>query len=305
MRAYVTGAAGFVGRVLTAYLSECGDEVVAADLEVDVTDAEAVGRSLRAARPEVVYHLAGFAHVGRSWSAPAETFRVNALGTLNVLEAAAGSGDAGSPPRVILVSSAEVYGTTAGAAAVTEAAPMLPVSPYAASKASAEILGLQSYLGRGLPVVRARPFNHVGPGQTADFVVSGIARRIVEAERRWRGGPPAAISVGNLQAQRDFTDVRDVVTAYRLLAERGRAGDVYNIASGSALAVGTLVERLVQLSEIPLELVEDPQLMRPVDVPVLIGDASKLHEETGWSPSVPMETTLAQVLDEWRRQLDK
>jgi GDP-4-dehydro-6-deoxy-D-mannose reductase len=290
--AYVTGSLGFVGRWLCQHLAACGDEVVGVDADVDVTDPDALRESMVAVSPEVVYHLAGLAHVGRSWEDPFPTFTVNALGTLSVLEAAARC----SPmPKVIVVSSAEVYGA-AGSEPVTEEAPLRPLSPYAASKAAAEICAIEEHLGRGLPVVTARPFNHVGPGQSPDFVVAALARRIVEAERKgW-----AEIAVGNLDAERDFTDVRDVVRAYRLLAEHGRPGEPYNVASGRSVAISYVAERLAELALHPVKLVRDPTLVRPVEVPVLLGDASKLAAATGWQPLIPLETTLTDVLEYWR-----
>ncbi|MGO9195720.1 MAG: GDP-mannose 4,6-dehydratase [Acidimicrobiales bacterium] len=292
MLAYVTGGAGFVGKWLTEHLSASGDSVVAVDAEVDVTSPTATRDSLRSVQPEVVYHLAGLAHVGRSWEDPGPTFTVNALGTLNVLEGAAACD---SPPRVIVVSSAEVYGA-AGSAPVGEETPLRPVSPYAASKVAAEFLALQAFLGRGLPAIRVRPFNHVGPGQAPDFVVSALARRIVEAERAGGG----RVAVGNLEAERDFTDVRDVVRSYRLLAERGVPGEVYNVASGRSVRVKEVADRLVALAECPIRLETDPDLVRPIDVPVFLGDARKLAGATGWSPAIPLDETLADVLEYWR-----
>jgi GDP-4-dehydro-6-deoxy-D-mannose reductase len=292
----VTGASGFVGRWLTSHLVENGDEILGADEEVDVTDADAIAGSVADAGPDVLYHLAGFAHVGRSWREPAATFRVNALGSLNVLEAAAGCKHL---PRVILVSSAEVYGQAPDDEPITESAELRPLSPYAASKVAAEFVGIQECLGRELPVVRVRPFNHVGPGQSPDFVVSGIARRVVEAEIAGGG----AVRVGNLEATRDFTDVRDVVRAYRLLAERGEPGEVYNVAGGRVSTISEVATLLCQLSRVDVRLEADPALMRPVEVPVLIGDATSLRAATGWSPQIPFEETLADVLESWRTAL--
>jgi GDP-4-dehydro-6-deoxy-D-mannose reductase len=292
MLAYVTGGAGFVGKWLTEHLTSCGDEVVSVDADVDVTDASAVRSSVTSVQPEVVYQLAGLAHVGRSWVDPGPTFTVNALGTLNLLEAAAACA---TPPRVVVVSSAEVYGA-AGEDPVGEESPLRPVSPYAASKVAAEFVAVQEFLGRGLPVVRARPFNHVGPGQAPDFVVSGLARRIVEAER----SADCAVAVGNLDAVRDFTDVRDVVRAYRLLAHRGLAGEAYNIASGRGTKVSTVAEQLARLANCAIELVRDESLFRPVDVPVFLGDAGKLVAATGWSPERRLDETLLDVLEYWR-----
>lgn len=296
MRAYVTGGSGFVGGWLSAHLHAAGDDVVSTDAEVDVTDAAAVAASMIPSAPDVVYHLAALAHVGRSWSDPAETFRVNALGTLHVLEAAAGCAE---PPAVLVVSSAEVYGQVAGSEPLTEDAELRPVTPYAASKVAAEYLGLQAWLGRGLRVLRVRPFNHVGPGQSPEFVVPALARRIAEAERA--GGGP--VSVGNLEAARDFTDVRDVVRAYRLVAERGLPGDVYNVASGVTVSIAEVARQLCGLAKADVELVVDPMLLRPVDVPVFLGDSSRLRAVTGWEPEIPFNTTLADLLDHWRARL--
>jgi len=292
VRAYVTGGSGFVGTWLTEHLLACGDEVTSRDIEVDVTDFAAQAASVRQVSPDVVYHLAGLAHVGRSWEDPERTFRVNALGTLSVLEAAAALD---SPPIVLIVSSAEVYGH-GDREPLTESAELRPVSPYAASKVSAEYLGLQAFLGRGLRVVRARPFNHVGPGQSPDFVVSALAKRVAAAERRGGGKIP----VGNLDASRDFTDVRDVVRAYRLLAEKGEAGEVYNIASGTAVTIAEVANRLTELASVPVQIETDPALIRPVDVPVLLGDASRLVDATGWAPQVDLSETLVDVLAYWR-----
>jgi GDP-4-dehydro-6-deoxy-D-mannose reductase len=173
-----------------------------------------------------------------------------------------------------------------------------PVTPYAASKVSAEYLGLQAHLGRGLDVVRARPFNHIGPGQADIFVVSALARRIVDAERAGGG----SIAVGNLAAARDFTDVRDVVRAYRLLATNGVAGEVYNVCSGVARQVEELFKVLIAQASVPVEAREDPDLFRPVDVPMLVGDNSRLVDLVGWHPEIDLAQTLVAVLDYWRER---
>src|SRR5665213_2972195 len=295
MRALVTGASGFVGGYLSAHLRGCGDEVVALTDSVDLGDpagAVAFEEQLTAVAPDVIYHLAALTHVGRSWEDPASTMRVNAMGTLSVLEAARTQVN---PPRVMLISSSEVYGAGEGRP-IREDDPLRPVTPYAASKVSAEYLGLQAFLGRGLDVVRARPFNHIGPGQAYIFVVSALARRVVEAERSGGG----AIAVGNLAAARDFTDVRDVVRAYRLLATSGAAGEVYNVCSGVARQVEELFTILIGHSRVALEPREDPELFRPVDVPMLVGDNSRLVDLVGWQPEIDLAQTLIAVLDYWR-----
>jgi GDP-4-dehydro-6-deoxy-D-mannose reductase len=297
MRAYVTGGLGFVGTWLVSHLRGSGDDVTVPGLDVDVTDFAALAADLVAAAPEVVYHLAARADVAASWADPAETLRVNASGTLGVLEAAR---RCPSPPRVLLVSSAEVYGGGAGdGSPLTEDAPLRPVTPYAASKAAAELLGLQAFLGSGLGVVRARPFNHVGPGQAPAFVVSGLASRVVRAEREAEG----VVAVGNLSAARDFTDVRDVVRAYRLLAERGLAGEVYNVCSGHSISIADLAGMLAAQATSEVELRPDPALYRPADVPLVQGDPSKLKELTGWEPEITLESTVADVLEWWRAEL--
>jgi GDP-4-dehydro-6-deoxy-D-mannose reductase len=290
VRALVTGAKGFVGSWLTAHLAESGDEVVAIDHEVDVTDGASVRHALADAEPDVVYHLAALTHVGRSWTDPADVLRVNAGGTLSILEAARSSP---RPPRVLLVSSAEVYGAVPQSRLpVTEDAPLAPVTPYAASKVAAEFLGVQAFLAHGLAVVRVRPFNHVGPGQSANFVVAALAERIVAARRSGAAG----ILVGNLSARRDLTDVRDVVRAYRLLAARGVAGDVYNVCTGRDIAIEEVAARMQHLAGTELLLEPDPALARPVDVPVVRGDPGKLQAATGWEPVVDLDATLRDVL---------
>lgn len=291
-RALVTGGSGFVGPWLRAHLEEAGDDVVAVGQEVDVTDAEVVAGAVNEVRPEVVYHLAGLAHVGRSWEEPQEYFRVNGAGTLSVVEAAR---RARVPPRVVVVSSAEVYGAVRPEQLpVGEDEPFRPVSPYAASKAAAELVALQAHLGHGLHVVRARPFNHTGAGQATTFAVPAFAARIAEAVRDGTG----VLRVGNLSAARDLLDVRDVVRAYRLLAGLGQPGQAYNVCSGRAVVMEDVVRRMLALAGADLELVEDPELLRPVDVAVVEGDPSRLRSATGWQPQVPLDDTLRAVLDE-------
>ena len=246
--------------------------------------------------PDAVYHLAGWADVGASWDDPVGVLRVNAEGTLHVLRACTAVGVA----RVLAVASADVYGVvTEAELPLTEASPLRPTSPYAASKLAADALAQQAFLGHGLGVVRVRPFNHLGPGQSEQFVAPAIAARIARAERDGAG----TIPVGNLSARRDVTDVRDVVRAYRLLIEHGEAGDVYNVCTGEDLAVQTLADLLVGMARQPIELVTDPALLRPVDLPVLRGDAVKLRAVTGWEPRIPIEQTTEDLLDDMRARI--
>jgi GDP-4-dehydro-6-deoxy-D-mannose reductase len=296
VKALVTGASGFVGRHLTAHLEAEGDEVVGVDREdggVDITDAEAVLKLVDEVRPEVVYHLAGWADVGGSWHHPVEAFRTNAEGTLNLLSAAVDVGVG----RVLSVSSADVYGpVTEDELPLTEESPLRPASPYAASKVAADFLGLQAWLGRGLPVLRVRAFNHLGPGQTDKFVAPALASRI--ARNEVEGGD--VLTIGNLSARRDFTDVRDVVRAYRLLVLRGEPGEAYNVCSGVDIAVQELADRLLSLATKPMRFETDVDLLRPVDIPVLRGDHGKLTAATGWEPTISIDQTLADLLDDWR-----
>ncbi len=298
MRALITGGRGFVGTWLADHLRAVGDDVEVTDAEVDVTDPDAVEAVLERVRPDAVYHLAALTHVGRSWDDPMRVLEVNVLGTAGVLLAAR---RLGLGPRVLVVSSAEVYGsvTDPSALPLAEGAAPAPVTPYAASKLAAEAVATQAYRGHGQHVVVARPFNHVGPGQSADFAVAAFAKRVVEA----RAGGQHAIAVGNLSARRDFTDVRDVVRAYRSLVESGEPGEVYNVCSGSDVSMREIAERLVALAGASLELEVDPELVRPVEVPVLRGDPGRLQRATGWAPELRLEDTLADVLDDWDRRV--
>lgn len=296
MRAFITGGQGFVGTWLSAHLAEQGDQVVVAGVEVDITDPSVIGPAIREADPDAVYHLAALTHVGESWNDPAETVRVNTLGTQHVLDAAR---SCPTPPRVLLVSSAEVYGAVSpDELPLTEASPLRPATPYAASKVAAEYLGVQAHLGFGVPVIRVRAFNHVGPGQAPTFAVSGLARRVVEAER----SGASSITAGNLAARRDITDVRDVVRAYRLLVERGVPGAAYNVCSGVDVAISEVAEMLLELSGSDLQISVDPALIRPLDLPVLRGDPSLLVRDTGWHPEWKLDQTLAACLDHWRAE---
>jgi GDP-4-dehydro-6-deoxy-D-mannose reductase len=297
MRAFVTGGTGFVGGWLERHLHACGDEVVIADDDVDITDGPAVVKAVEEAAPDAVYHLAALTHVGESWEAPEETFRVNALGTLSLLEAVR---HLPAPPRVLLVSSAEVYGVvTSDDLPLTESSPLRPTTPYAVSKVAAEFVAMQEFLAHGLPVITARAFNHAGPGQSPRFVVSSLARQVAALERAGE----SVLRVGSLTPRRDLTDVRDVVRAYRLLIERGTPGEVYQVCSGVAVAVQEIADRLLTIAGTDAVIELDPELARPVDVPVLVGDQNRLHDATGWEPGYELDETLTDTLNWWREQL--
>ena len=295
MKALVTGAGGFVGQALVGHLRAAGDEVVGLDRAggPDITDAAAVRDFVAGHQPDAVYHLAAVTHIGASWEAPREVFRTNAEGTLNVLSACGAAG----VDRVLVVGSADEYGAVRPEdLPLSEDAPLRPLTPYGASKVAAEYLALQAFLGERLPVIRVRAFNHTGPTQPDRFMIPGLARRIAAAERDGR----KEIPVGSLEPVRDYTNVADVVVAYRLLVERGEPGEVYNVCSGVGRSVAEVAGQLLALARHAIELVPDPALLRPVEVPRLVGDNHRLREATGWAPAVSFEETLAAILDRWR-----
>jgi GDP-4-dehydro-6-deoxy-D-mannose reductase len=294
MRALVTGGKGFVGHWLVSHLESHGDEVAVIDIETDVADGAAVGRVMADVEPDAVYHLAAMTHVGDSWEHPSEVLKVNVLGTAEVLAAARANA---AEARILIVSSAEIYGTvTPGQLPLNEDSPAAPASPYAASKLAAEVVALQAWRGYRQPVIVVRPFNHIGPGQSPNFFVPALAQRIVAAQR----AGATSLRVGTLTTRRDFTDVRDVVAAYRLLVTGGAPGTIYNVCSGRDVSMAEVAEQLLVLAGADVVLETDPKLVRPVDVPVLRGDAGRVRETTGWEPLIPLATTLADVLSSWR-----
>jgi GDP-4-dehydro-6-deoxy-D-mannose reductase len=283
----VTGAQGFAGRHLLARLGSN-----ARPLDVDVTDAEAVARALAGGAPSAVVHLAALSSVGTSWEAAGGTWRVNTVGTVDVLEAAR----AHAPEcRVLVASTGEVYGR-AHRVPTPEDEPLEPRSPYAASKAAAEIACDQERRA-GLDVVVARAFQHEGPGRDERFAVGSWAAQIARAEEAGGG----AVRVGDLSAKRDIVDVRDVCRAYELLLDPSVAAGTFNVASGRAVEMREVLELLVDLARAPIEIVPDPARSRPSDLPVVCGDASRLREATGWEPMIPLEQTLADTLSAARR----
>ena len=301
----VTGAAGFAGSHLIDLLSGDGAEIVAwhrpggaAPREVagtrweavDLLDLASVVAAVARLRPSSVYHCAGAAHVGQSWDSTESTFATNVRGTHHLLTALDRAGD---DARVLIPSSALIY-ATAGEA-LTEHHPLVPSSPYGLSKLAQEMLGMRTN-GR-LSVTIARAFNHFGPRQDPHFVASGFARRIADIENgRWE----PEISVGNLDAQRDLTDVRDTVRAYRLILERGQPARPYNVCSGRAITIRHLLDQLIARARVPVAVRIDPARYRPNDAPLLLGDPSRVREELGWTPEIPIEQTLDDLLDYWR-----
>jgi GDP-4-dehydro-6-deoxy-D-mannose reductase len=291
VKALVTGGAGFVGTALVNHLRACGDTVEVTDRSVggpDITDREGIFRTIESIAGGVLFHLAGQSHVPTSWEDPITTLRANVEGTQNVLDAAFAAG----VDRVLVVTSAEIYGAVAERdLPITEEHPLRPLSPYAASKVGADAVALQSFLGRDQDVTRVRAFNHVGPGQGTGFAVAGLAARIVLAVRSGE----SSIRVGNLDPRRDFTDVRDVVSAYRHIAHSGTPGAAYNVCSGIDRSIREVADALLTAAGIQLELEPDPALQRGVDVPIVRGDNRKVNLDTGWSPKIPFVTSIADV----------
>lgn len=313
MRVFITGATGFAGSHLVDELLAAGDEVFTLvhgetshqpvsqherlhSVEGDLLNLAQVKEAVAEARPEIIYHLAGQASPGRSWNNPALTLAVNSGGTANVLEAAVAFGR----PRVVIITSAEIYGPVRPEALpITEATVPRPHHPYGVSKwAAGQLVGLywQRYQ---LPVVEARPFNHIGPRQTLGFVVPDFASQLAAIKR---GERPAVISVGNLSAERDFTDVRDVTRAYQLLAERGRPGETYLICSGQPVAIHYLLSTLIEIAGVDVDVRYDPERMRPSDTPQLYGSFERIRRETGWRPAIHLRQSLADAFAEWMQK---
>ena len=323
-RVLVTGASGFAGRHLVAACREAGDHVVGlarrwdgprgggdspedalageaggapfgADpdetLAGDLLDPEAARAAVERSAPDVVYHLAAQAHVGRSWRDPGATLHDNVALTLNLLE---GVRAAAPEAAVVAVGSGEIYGRPE-ALPLTEASPLRPQNPYAVSKASADLLAGLYADAHGLRVIRARAFNHAGPGQEPAYAIASFARQVALAE-----DGHARVVTGNPDSRRDFTDVRDVAAAYRALAEHGAPGEAYNICSGTSVSIADLVSMLGEVAGVEVEHVVDPALVRAHEVMEVRGAPDRLRAATGWQPATALERTLADTVDWWR-----
>jgi GDP-4-dehydro-6-deoxy-D-mannose reductase len=303
VRVLVTGASGFVGRYLVDGLRGQGSEILACGgprekgdfLPLDLADVASIRAALDISRPEVVFHLAAQTFVPESFTSPAATYETNAIGTARLTQAVREYVEAGeSMPRIVFTSSAEVYGPRdAGEFPLHETLELRPATPYAASKAAAEAILLAEARAFGLHVVVARAFNHIGPGQNERFVVPGLARQLAAIA----AGAPPVLLVGNLNAARDFLDVRDVVAAYLALARDGESGQAYNVCSGTAVKVRDLLRDLITIAGVAVEVREDPARFRPLDVPLFVGSAEKLHARTGWRPSVPLARSLREIYE--------
>jgi GDP-4-dehydro-6-deoxy-D-mannose reductase len=315
LQALITGAGGFVGGHLCNYLLENTEWDLVGTVfdpatkskaleprlhlrEADLRDKEGVDSLVEGTRPDVIFHLAAQSYVPTSFSDPWDTLENNIRSQLNLLEAVRRSG---REVTVLVIGSNEEYGAPRpDELPQTEETPLRPNNPYAVSKVSQDFLGLQYYLAFGVPVVRVRPFNHTGPGQSSRFVAPAFASQIARVEA---GLQEPVLKVGNLSTSRDFTDVRDIVRAYHLAVTKGKPGEVYNLASGEAQSIRALLQTLLQYSDVDIRVERDPERYRPVDVPVVYGSARKFRQLTGWEPEIPFEQTLRDVLAHCRERV--
>ncbi len=266
--------------------------------EADLKDIVSLKKVLAACRPERMFHLAAQSFVPTSWRLPAETFMINSVGQINLFEAVL---DLKLDPRIQIAGSSEEYGMVyPDEVPMKETNPLRPLSPYAVSKVAQDLLGYQYFKSYGLKVIRTRGFNHTGPRRGDVFVTSNFSKQVAEIEK---GKREPVIHVGNLDAKRDFTDVRDMVRAYWLAAEKGEPGDVYNLGTGTAISMHRLLEMLTALSRTKFRIQVDPDRLRPSDVQILQADGSKFRKLTGWVPTIPFEKTLSDLLDYWRERI--
>jgi GDP-4-dehydro-6-deoxy-D-mannose reductase len=314
MRILITGITGFVGGHLAEALLAAGPvELVGVSRHADwpapwrhltnrvplrpcdLTDGPALEALLRDVQPEQVYHLAGYAHVGQSFREPDAAWAGNLTATRCLYDAVTRWG---GRPRILYVGSGMIYGDADKAEqAQHEDTPLRPASPYAASKAAADLASYQYTRSPGLDIVRVRPFNHIGPRQSAQFAVASFARQVAAIEH---GRQPPVLETGNLTPRRDLTDVRDVVAAYRLLMERGRTGEAYNVGSGTTHAMQDVLDRLRALSRVQIEVRQKAELVRATETKAVRADASRLRRETGWAPRYTLDQTLGDTLAYWR-----
>ena len=296
-RVLVTGARGFVGRYLVEHLEQTGADVTGWGRQhVDLLDRKAVARAMAELRPSVVYHCAGAAHVGQSFDNIADTLAANVLGTHHVLDALR---HAGVSARVLITGSSLVYRQSDRA--LKEEDPTGPVTPYAVSKLAQEMLGQRGIKEDRQQVLLTRPFNHTGPRQDPTYAAPTFAQQIAMIER---GRMRPEIIVGNLEASRDLHDVRDTIRAYTTIVERGEPGRVYNVCSGQAFKIRDVLDRLVAMSRVLVTVTVDPARYRPCDNLVVWGDRSRIERELGWKPEIPLDQTLADLLDYWRKEVE-
>ncbi|GIW80183.1 MAG: GDP-mannose 4,6-dehydratase [Gemmatales bacterium] len=314
MRVLITGVTGFAGLHLLEALADSDAEIFGisrrpqfvapeplrnrlAYFSCDLVDQSGVERLLRQIQPQQIYHLAGYASPGESLRHPRAAWRGNLEATLSLYEAVVAWGET---PRLLYVSSGLIYGEpTETGEAFHEGAPLRPVNPYGASKAAADLASFQYTRFPGLPIIRARPFNHIGPRQSPQFAIAHFAQQIAAIEK---GQHPPVLETGDLRPLRDVCDVRDVVSAYILLMESGRVGEAYNVASGTAIAIGDLLHELVSQAKVKVVVKQREELMRAKESKAVRGDNSKIRNELGWSPKRSLQQSLADVLEYWRQQ---
>jgi GDP-4-dehydro-6-deoxy-D-mannose reductase len=315
MRVLITGITGFAGSHLADYILEChpGVEIFGIVrwrsrmdnilhiqnkinmIEADLKEMGSLKKCLAEAKPDRIFHLAAQSFVPTSWKCPAETFAINSIGQINLFEAAL---SLELDPRIQIAGSSEEYGQVfPDEVPMKETNPLRPLSPYAVSKVGQDLLGWQYYKSYGMKIVRTRGFNHTGPRRGDVFICSNFAKQIAEIEK---GLKEPVLYVGNLEAKRDFTDVRDTVRAYWLSLEKGEPGDVYNIGTGKAFTMQEVLDILLSMSELKVEVRVDKNRLRPSDVPLLLCDVSKFKSLTGWEPQIPFRQTLEDLLDYWR-----
>lgn len=309
MKALITGGGGFVGGYLTDELQNNGYKVFSTCLEresaeksraayvLDITKKDDISAILDDVKPDVIFHLAAQSSVALSWKKPQLTAEVNVIGAINLFEAVR---EYEGKPRVMVIGSGEEYGyISANACPLKESEALRPGNIYAATKACQEMTAAVYVRAYGLDIVMVRAFNHSGPKQDSIFVISDFCRQIAEIEA---GRKSPVISVGNLSAMRDFTDVRDIVRGYRLLAERGKSGSVYNIGRGKAVSVQYILDTALSLSETDITVERDEKRMRAADIPIIEPDISKIREDTGWEAEISVEQTINDTLNYWRKR---
>ena len=303
MRALITGSQGFVGQYLRRELEESGYEVVGLDIQpgegavqADLLNPEQLAAAVRQAEPDAVFHLAGQADVARSWKIPQKTMEINVLAAVNLMEAAR----AFNPSiRMMLVGSSDQYGNLGEAGRmVSESLATHPQTPYAVSKKAQEEMAQVYVRAYGMNICMTRSFNHGGAGQRLGFLIPDFASGIVKVER----GEAKSLKVGNLTSRRDFTHVKDVARAYRLIGEKGKPGEVYNVGSGVTWSAQEILDKLCAMAVCPIPVEQDPARMRPSDTPVICCDHTKLTTDTGWQPQIPLEDILSDTLREWRER---
>ena len=314
MRVLITGVAGFVGRHLAAHLfaegghevwglSRAGHDLPGLDSRIrlavaDLTHRDSVAAAVAECRPEAIYHLASQASVKRSFDSPLETLQNNIVGQVHLLDACIVSAPAA---RILVVGSNEEYGLTEpNELPIRESKELRPVSPYAVSKVTQDMLGHQYFRARRLQIVRVRPFTHIGPGQAPGFVTTDFAMQLALMEL---GRCEPTMSVGNLDGVRDFSDVRDVVRGYQLLIEQGEPGEVYNLGSGVGRTIRSLLDQMLELTTVRPTVVRDPSRMRPSEIPAMYADCSRIFARTGWKTEIPFEQSLSDVMEDWRQRV--